>query len=346
MESTFLKKLIIEDVHEEIEGFKTLCFREGHGISYKAGQFLTFSHMANQMEIRRSYSICSSPAWNEPLAIGVRRIENGFYSRLLVDNAKPGDILWTTGAGGFFTLPEEIRSVRSLYLFAAGSGITPLFSLLKTVIKEFPDCRVFLIYSSHQKEQCIFYERLKELASTFSSQLFIEFLFSNNPDLLKARLHRDLLLGLLERYGAFKEPHSLYYICGPLSYMRMIHFTLRESGISGEQIREEEFVIQKPAKLVHLPIDKVTREVTIHFQNSSFRFEVSYPDTILSAARKQGVILPYSCEAGRCGNCVAKCLKGSVWLSNNEVLTEKELLQGLTLTCVGHPVNGNVTLQI
>src|SRR4051812_14354419 len=103
-----LKKLRIAAIKEEVKDFKTFVFEEGHNIHYKAGQYLTLVHRHNGEELRRSYSITSSPVLQEPLAIGVKRIENGFFSRRLVDQAQPGDELWTTGSGGFFILPEAI----------------------------------------------------------------------------------------------------------------------------------------------------------------------------------------------------------------------------------------------
>jgi len=111
------KRLIIQHVHEEVPGFKTLTFQAGHGIQYAAGQFITLVHTLSTEEIRRSYSVISAPALNEDLAIGVKRIPNGAFSRMLVDKARPGDVLWSTGAGGFFTLPENINSITTIIFF-------------------------------------------------------------------------------------------------------------------------------------------------------------------------------------------------------------------------------------
>ncbi|HLA57757.1 MAG TPA: FAD-binding oxidoreductase, partial [Puia sp.] len=117
------ESLTIEFIREEVRNFKTFTFREGHSIKYESGQFITLVDNSGKREIRRSYSIISSPALNEPLTIAVKRIDNGFFSRKLVDHTQIGDQVFTTGAAGFFRIPENIQLFKHVYFFAAGSGI-------------------------------------------------------------------------------------------------------------------------------------------------------------------------------------------------------------------------------
>jgi ring-1,2-phenylacetyl-CoA epoxidase subunit PaaE len=337
--------LIIENIREEARNFKTFTFRDGHSIKYESGQFITLVDNSGKDEIRRSYSIISSPAWNEPLAIAVKRIDNGFFSRKLVDNAKAGDQVFTTGAGGFFRLPENIESFEHIYFFAAGSGIAPTLSLIKTVLHDHRDIFVFLVYSNPSIGSAAFYDLLKELEHDHPHQLQIHFLFSSEADLRKARLNRELLLEFLT-INQFNRNETLFYTCGPENYMRMIIFLLLEEGFPAENIKKEDF---NPGnkKLIHrTPPDKNTYEVLLELKGSSFHFAVPYPDTILQAAKKIKLNLPYSCETGKCGSCAAICKSGNVWLSNNEVLTDKDLDKGLILTCTGHPQMGDVILKI
>lgn len=341
--SIIYKKVRIKSIAEEVKGFKTFVFEEGHGIQYKAGQYLTLVKQHGDEEIRRSYSIISSPAVNELLAIGVKRIENGFFSRQLIDYASVGDELITTGAGGFFVLPDDIKNYQTLFFFAAGSGVTPIYSLIKEALLTLPDLLLVLVYSNASENKTVFLKELNALQKKYYGRLIIKFLFSNNSNLLRARLHRDLLVGFVQQYSA---GNSLFYICGPESYMRLCIYTLHEIGIRKEHIKKEDFVINKAIKRDALPPDKGDYMAYMQLKNEEFKIVVHYPDSILKAAKKQGISLPYSCEAGRCGNCVAKCTEGTVWHSYNEVLTEKELEQGLVLTCVGHPVGGDVFLEI
>jgi ring-1,2-phenylacetyl-CoA epoxidase subunit PaaE len=340
------KPVIIEQIQQEIEGFKTFTFKEGHGINYKAGQYLTFVQKAAHEEIRRSYSIVSSPGLNEPLTIGVKRIENGIFSRELIDHVKPGDELLTTGAGGLFTLPGDTSNIRQIFFLAAGSGITPIFSLLKTVLHFHQHIHAVLIYSNPSPHKTIFYSQLNELRKNFGERFHLQFLFSNTANLLLARLNRELLAQLTKTHSVCSFDQILFYICGPEAYMRMCTYTLQEERVPKENIRKETFIVQGRHPVKMDPPDKETHLVTIQYGNENFEVNVHYPDSILQAAQKQNIILPYSCEVGRCGNCTAQCIDGKVWLSYNEVLTEKDLQNGLTLTCVGHPVEGNVVLKI
>jgi len=338
------KTLHIKTINAEIRDFKTFSFKED--IVYKAGQYLTFVYYAHEQEIRRSYSITSSPVLNEPLTIGVKRIENGLFSRMLIDNAAAGDELITIGAGGLFVLPVDIENYKQVFFFAAGSGITPIYSLIKTLLYAQPHIHVVLIYSNASPGKTVFLNDLKTLEKKFPNRLKIKFLWSNIVDLSKARLHRNLIIDFLNELSSADFETLLFYICGPESYMRLCTYTLQENDIPKENIRREDFVINSIHKRDALPPDKNSHKALIKLNGKEFRFSVDYPDSILRSAKKLNINLPYSCEAGRCGSCVAKCIKGKVWHSYNEVLTEKEINSGLILTCVGHPVNGDVELEI
>lgn len=339
-------RLRVKEVKEEIKGFKTFVFEEGHPISYKAGQYLTLVRFENGEELRRSYSITSSPLLHEPLSIGVKRVENGVFSRLLIDRTQPGDELLSTGSGGFFVLPDDSHLYEQLFFFAAGSGITPVLSLVKTALHGHPHLRVVLVYSNASVEKAIYLNNLQALQQKFPDRFILQTLFSNAADLSRARLHRDLVLAYREQYAGENENKTLFYICGPESYMRLCTYTLQASGIAPSHLRKENFYFSSPVKRDALPPDTQDRMVRIRLGSDEYAIPVQYPDAILKAAKKQGLVLPYSCEAGRCGNCVARCVEGTVWHSYNEVLTEKELAQGLILTCVGHPVGGDVVLEI
>lgn len=340
-----LIELVIKEIREEVPGFRTFIFEDGHGIHYSAGQFLTFLYNTGIETIRRSYSISSSPAMNEPLSIGVKRIDNGIFSRYLFDYVKQGDKLLTTGAGGFFQLPAEANNYPHIFFFAAGSGITPIISLVKTAIEQFPGPRLHLVYSNHSPATTAYLSELKQLEQNFPERFQIDFLFGNNPDLLRARLNRDLFLQIIS--GPDIDIHrALFYTCGPESYMRMIIFLLEELGVPGTHIRKEDFFRSKIIARKPTPPAGGPYEAIIHSRGKEFRFVVNYPDTILQAAKQANFNLPYSCETGKCGYCAAKILKGNVWMSTNEVLTDDELEKGLTLTCVGHPVQGSVELMI
>jgi len=340
------KTITIKAIKEEVPGFKTFTFEGDPAIAYQAGQYLTLVDYVGEEEVRRSYSITSAPALHEPLTIGVKRVANGLFSRKLVDGAQLGDTWLTTGTGGFFTLPEDTTGLKQLFFFAAGSGITPIYALIKTALYQHPHLHLVLIYSNAAPEKAIFRQELEALQQQFTEQLTIEFLYSNAPNLNRARLHRDLFLQLLKQHVAAGTNEVLYYICGPEAYMRMCTYILQEHQVPGEQIKRENFIIQKKTPHKLEPPDKMPHQVTLNWAGSQMQFSVAYPQTILSAAEAAGFALPYSCRSGQCGNCVARCTQGQVWMSYNEVLTEKDLEKGLILTCTASPQYGDVTLEL
>ncbi len=339
------KKLVIECIREETKDFKTIVFRDGHGLQYQAGQFITLVDNSGLTEIRRSYSIISSPVLKEPLSIGVKRIDNGFFSRILTDRVQPGDTLFTTGAGGFFRLPENINSFRSMFFFAAGSRIAPVLSLLKTTIHLYTGISVYLVYSNQSVESTAYLRELKLLEQQYPDRLVIHFLFSTDADLRRARLNRELLLEFLTIASPDRDK-TLFYTCGPESYMRMIIFLLQEEGFPKDHIKKEDFNPGEKKRFSRTPPDKNSYPIQLELHGKTHDIPVQYPDTILQAARKIKLNLPYSCETGKCGSCAAKCLSGKIWLSNNEVLTDQDLARGLTLTCTGYPQSGDVVLKI
>jgi ring-1,2-phenylacetyl-CoA epoxidase subunit PaaE len=340
--------LTISHIKEEVPGVKifTLETADGSPIPYKAGQYLTLVHHGPLGEVRRSYSITSSPVLAEPLTIGVKRIENGVFSRWLIDDAKVGDKVTTTGAAGLFTLPEDTSPYQQVFFLTAGSGITPIYSLLKTLLHAHPELSAVLLYSNSSPGKAMFLEPLRQLAHTFPDRLHAEFLFSNSPDLSRARLHKDLLHTFMRTLGQAPLQQTLFYVCGPDNYMRLMSFALRQAGVPESNIRKEIFNIdiRKPAKLV--PPDTAAHTVTLHLAGNTYSVRSKYPLNILQSARRDGVVLPYSCETGKCGSCIAKVLQGKVWMSYNEVLTERDQEKGLTLTCVGYPIGGDVELEV
>jgi ferredoxin-NADP reductase len=339
-------RIKVTHIKDEVEDFKIFIFAEEHSIHYKAGQYLTLITNNGNEEVRRSYSITSSPQLNDPLSIGVKRIKNGFFSRLLFDTIKTGDAVTTTGSGGLFVLPADINVYKQCFFFAAGSGITPIFSLIKTILHTHHHLSVVLIYSNTSIETTIFLNEIIQLQQQFEKRFIVEFLFSTTTNLYKARLHRNLIFEFLDKYAYRNKNEILFYTCGPENYMRLCVFTLRETGIASSNIKRENFVVHTVSQKNVFPPDKNTYNIELNVGLQIYKFQVHYPDTILRAAKKAGISLPYSCEAGSCGNCVAKLKKGKVWHSANEVLTDKEIEKGLALTCVGHPVGGDVKLEI
>jgi len=320
----------------------TLQQLEGPPITYIPGQFLTLIFPKTHGEERRSYSISSTPILNEPIAITVKRIDNGEFSRHLFDTCKVGDQLLSIGASGLFTLPID-DTTSQLFFLAAGSGITPILSLIKTALIKYPGRRIDLIYSNRSQEVTIFASQIAALQQQYPLNFNVVYLHSNARNLLKARLSKLILSEYVEALVTDRlKTH--FFLCGPDDYMQMASITLLSEGIPHNNIRREIFNTHKP-KVKELPPDQDPHQVTIQYEGKEYQLKVQYPTTILRAAQQHGINLPYSCEAGKCGTCAATCTKGNIWMSYNEVLLDKELSKGRILTCVAHPYATDAVLD-
>ena len=313
-------------------------------MDYKAGQFVTLVFDTKFGEKRRSYSISSSPDINEPFSITIKKVENGEFSRLLITHAKEGGLLNSSGINGFFHLPDNMDGIDQFFFLAAGSGITPCYSIIKTLLATTKK-QVVLIYSNRQEGDTIFYKQLQLLKQQYPQQFQIYFLFSIFNNIYQSRLSNWLLQYLLKKYLFAEKNKTLFYLCGPFDYMQMANITLLNEGIPLSNIRKENFNalprIYKPA-----PPDKDVHTVTIYFENKIHQLAVQYPVTILAAAKAANVAIPYSCEAGRCGSCVATCIKGKIWMAYNEVLMDDEIAKGRILCCQAYPVGGDAEIVV
>lgn len=317
---------------------------------YQSGQFITLVFTHHGTEERRSYSFSGSPELNEPMRITIKRVENGMYSRHLLDYTREGDILITSGISGYFRLPANTPELnpdqpasKQLFFLAAGSGITPVWSLIKTALHT-TTLPLTLVYSNKSEEETIFYKELKHLQQQYPQRLTIEWLHSNQPSIFKSRLSSWLLQQLLKKLLNVPLEECMFFLCGPFDYMRTISITLLTAGARAANIKKEDFSSFKPTRKPQPP-DIKAHQVEIRIAQQVYNITVQYPKSILAAAKDNGITLPYSCEAGRCGSCTATCVKGDIWMAYNEVLLDEEVARGRVLPCQGYPVNGNAEIH-
>ena len=341
--------LTIKEINQETDDCVSVVFDVPEDLKntfrFNQGQSLTMRTHLNGEEVRRTYSICSSP-FDDEWRVAIKKVDGGLFSTHANEQLKKGDVIEVMPPVGKFYTELDPQHKKNYVAFVAGSGITPAFSMIKTALHSQPHVSVVLVYSNASPEKTIFHEELKALQQQFPGRFKVEFLFSNSAQLSKARLNRELIISYLEQFVFGKEDKTMFYTCGPESYMRLCIYTLQAEGIKPEKVRKENFYFSDVKKRDSAPPDRNDRRAIVHIGSRTIDFTVHYPDSILKSAKKEGFILPYSCEAGRCGNCVARCTKGSVWHSYNEVLTDKELSQGFVLTCVGHPDGDDVELEI
>jgi ferredoxin-NADP reductase len=331
--------LRVDAIKWELPDTATFYFVEtvGHKIHYKAGQFITLIFNHHGEEIRRSYSLSSSPD-DDRLAITVKRITNGEISRFLLTKVSVGDMLIAVKPAGIFTI-EDHYTERDIIYFAAGSGITPVFSQLKYILNRPGKSRLHLIYSCRDKASVIFYNELTELANTYAGRLNIIYLLSDKAN----RLTNLVVERFVNEQIVFARTKAAFYLCGPFVYMRMIRLTLLYMGIGLKQIHKENFVLETvpvTGSLINYP----PQNIRINFNNELHDVVEGENQSILQAALQNKINLPYSCRSGICSACVAFCKSGRVEMAKNEVLTDEDIAKGWILTCTGHAVSDNVEI--
>lgn len=333
-------KLKVEQIKWETPDTATfyLCNISGEAVAYKAGQFLTLIFNHRSEEIRRSYSLSSSP--DEPrLSITIKRITNGEISRFMLAKMKVGDVLNALAPAGRFII-NGYEQEKDILLFAGGSGITPIFSQVKYVLNRPGKSKLTLIYSNQDAGSILFKEELSQLAVQHPERFRIITFLSSEANRLNADKVEELARQLTPA-GLYK---AAFYLCGPFPYMRMIRFALVYMGIEPRQIRRENFVLETVA-VTGTAINFPPRNIRIKFKSELHNLVVGENQSILQAALQNNVPLPYSCRNGVCSTCTAKCSGGKVEMIKNDVLTEADMAEGWILTCTGHPVSDDVVIE-
>jgi ferredoxin-NADP reductase len=333
-------QLKVEAIKWEAADTATFYFAEvtGQKIHYTAGQFITLVFTHHDEEIRRSYSLSSSPD-EELLAITVKRIANGEISRFMLTKVKQGDILNAGEPAGRFVI-TDFAAPKDILLFAAGSGVVPVFSQLKYILNRPGESRITLIYSNQDAASVLFAALLDELQVKHPGRLKIIYLLSSEGN----RLNNISVEQLVKQNIYYGLANAEFYLCGPFAYMRMIRLTLLYIGLDGAQIRKENFVLET-VPVTGIALNYPPRTVRIRFKNEMHDLVVGENQSILQAALQNNIQLPYSCRAGICSACTAKCTSGKVEMAVNDVLTDLDLSQGWVLTCTGHVVSDDVVIE-
>lgn len=321
----------------------------GNYPKYLAGQFLTLSLFFGDREVRRSYSFSSSPDCNEAYEITVKRVENGEVSRFLHDKLQVGDTIDVMESQGVFYYEPNPKKARVVFLFAAGVGITPLYSILKTALKTELISNIVLVYSNSTKEHTLFYDELITLLEDYPDRLKIEFIWSNSKNLMKARLNRDYLIDLVN--VNLKEGYEpVFYTCGPLFYMDLCRFTLLGMGFPQNAVKRETFYFpdeeEDDDEREEEVVNTSSYDVILNFNGNTIQLTVPYNKTILDVGLENNLKLPYSCRSGMCSTCISQVLEGEVKMDYNEVLTDREMDQGRCLLCTSHPLVNNTVIDV
>ncbi len=316
--------------------------------TFKQGQYLTLKFIINGEELRRSYSICSSYHENE-LRVAIKKVKDGRVSTHIFNNLKKGDVIEVmTPMGNFFT--EMNASNKKTYvLFAGGSGITPMFSILKTVLKDEPQSRIILFYGNNDESSIIFKKKLEELAIAHSDRLNIIHILiaapAGHPELGKGLMTKEKNLELIKNYVDVNASNE-YFICGPGVMMDNVVTALKELKINESAVHIEYFSSPVNSEDVKLSADVAKGAIaTIIIDGEEHNIELKENEAILEAALRVGLDAPYACQGGSCCTCRALLQAGKVEMAVNYALSASEVKQGFILTCQSRPTTPSVIVN-
>lgn len=342
--SSFLK-LIIKEVKRETKDAVSVLFNVPEELkanyTFVAGQYINLKLTLDNQEIRRAYSICSAPESGE-LRIAVKAVKSGAFSQFANTKLKSGDVLEVGHPEGKFIFEPQSEKQKNYVAFAAGSGITPVLSILKSVLKSEPKSSFVLVYGNKTPEQTIFHQELHDLQLQYVGRFFVHYLFSQAKveNALFGRIEKSTVNYVLN--NKHKElDFDKFYLCGPEEMINTVSYTLKEHNIADKDIKFELFSTSSSEHKIEKSLDGHSK-ITIVVDHEEIAFEMSQKQTILEAALKQGIDAPYSCQGGICSSCLARVTEGTAEMKKNSILTDGEIAEGLVLTCQAHPTSASI----
>lgn len=322
--------------------------------SFIPGQYLTFRRDFNGDELRRSYSICSSVG-DEFLQVGIKRVDGGVFSTWANEELTVGTVLEAMPPMGTFHIPTDAGNKNHYLGFAAGSGITPLLSIIKSRLAAEPESKFTLVYGNSQINTIMFKEDLEHLKNIYMQRFSLIHIINQKGqdiDLFSGRIDREKSEELLDKWIPLANIHTTF-ICGPEEMMLTVSDVLKNRGVPKERIKFELFTSSQKGRKQEKP--QVTAKVqnstracvaTVILDGAAQTFEFSKNDvSILDAALDNSMDVPYSCKAGICSTCRARILEGEVEMLVNHALEDYEVQQGYVLSCQCFPLTDTVVMS-
>lgn len=349
--------LRVQKLEKETEDCVSLTFEIPEALQeafrFRQGQTLTLRKNLGGEDLRRNYSICSSPLENK-LQIAVKKMEGGVFSTYANEVLKAGDYLDVLPPTGKFYTELDPRQKKNYVAFAAGSGITPILSIIKTTLQTEPQSRFTLVFGNRTKTSIIFKEALEALKDKYLDRFRIYYLLSrekSDTEIFYGRIDTpklDLFFEKLINLGQTDE----FFICGPEEMIFCVRGYLEGKGVPREKVHFELFTVpgQQTAAVIHHEDSKAEKgpisQVGVRLDGILFEFELGQEDeSILDAALRQGADLPYACKGGVCTTCKALLTEGEVTMDVNWGLEPDEVEKGFILTCQSHPKTPRVTVD-
>ncbi|SOC79445.1 ring-1,2-phenylacetyl-CoA epoxidase subunit PaaE [Salinimicrobium sediminis] len=312
--------------------------------SFKAGQYITVKTNIEGKEVRRAYSICTPPS-DETFKVTVKEVEGGTFSVIANNKLKAGDVLEVHPPEGKFVFePVQDGHPHTYAAFAAGSGITPVLSIIKSVLLQEKHSRFVLVYGNRTPDETIFFKELLELQMKHPDRLFVEFVYSRTKeeDSHYGRIDESTVNYVLK--NRFKDTSfTRFYLCGPEDMINKVTEILLKQNIRKEQILFELFNTEVEGEVTsNLEGDT---ELTITVDDEEIVLSMPKNQTVLQAALDNGLDVPYSCQGGICSSCVARITEGTAEMEKNSILVDSEIQEGLVLTCQAHPTSATLKVN-
>lgn len=343
-------KLSVKNIKRETDKAISISFNLPENLiesfAFKSGQYITLKTEIDGNEIRRDYSLCVSPKSGE-LKVAVKEVKDGTFSAYANNSLKAGDTIEVAPPKGRFTFEPNDSKTKNIALFAAGSGITPVLSIVKCALEEEVHSKVILVYGNKTRKDTMFLNELLELQHTYQDRFSIQFVFSQQDE-------EDAVFGRIEKSTVnyvMKNKHKnvevdAFYLCGPEAMIHTVKDVLTEHNIDETKIHFELF---KAAKQAEVKADETiasgSTKITVTVDDETTTFEMQQKQTILEAALDKDLDAPYSCQGGICSSCLARVTEGSATMRQNNILTESEVAEGLILTCQAHPTTPSITID-
>lgn len=335
-------ELTVVEVVEETSDSISIVLRKPEKarelFTYRPGQFLTFRVPSDRTgHVARSYSLSSSPDIDEDLKVTVKRTAGGYASNWLCDNLAPGSAITVLPPSGRFTVADH-RS--DLLLFAAGSGITPIISILKTALVR-ADRSVVLFYANRDSESVIFRRELEYYSLKFEGRLKVQYWFDDVHGLPSTREIAAL---------ASENFSSEAFVCGPAPFMAMVGAGLDSAGVPRERQRQEVFASIsgdpfEPPRLASEDDSDGAVDTVVRLNGEIYQFGWPAGRTLVDVLLDRGVEVPYSCRSGECGSCACTVVSGKVVMANSEILDPVDIAEGFVLGCQSRPDSGPIEVE-
>lgn len=338
--------LTIQDITMETADAVSIVFnipdQLSDAFSFEAGQYVTIKKTINEAEVRRAYSICSSPK-SGVLKVAVKAVENGAFSTYATSQLSIGDTLDVHTPEGKFVLSSE--SGKNYIGFAAGSGITPIMSMIKEVLEKDNGASFTLIYGNKTQSDTIFKNELDRLQTDFPNSFNLHYVYSRER--IDGSKNGRIDDGLANYYVKNLYKGVLFesaFLCGPEEMILTVSDVLKDCGFSNEAILFELFTASVEEENTD-QIKEGTSSVTVILDDEETTFTMQQTDTILAASLRNDLDAPYSCQGGVCSSCLGKVTDGKAVMTKNSILTDSEVADGYVLACQAHPTTSKISID-